>query len=551
MDADNFDAALTAVYDPATSSADLTQIAQQYVDMRYLVAVHPNADAALLNWLDGLGDEFISQAIAMRRAGEPQPAESVAVQPEPSIQPKPTVKRAKILVPVIVGIVVVAIVAVVLWLHYAPSGRFPDHPTSQQSGTAPQMGWWARYGGTGTDEFNAVAAVSGETAGPVVVAVGYTSSTDGDFASKHQGLDGVVAEISTNNEILQSWTLGGDGDDEFYAVAVATDAAGTIYVAGDTSSTDGDFPISHGGNTDAVIVKLTWDGKVVWAKTYGGSGDDSFRGLALMPDGDVVAVGFTTSTDGDFAVTGGRQDAVLAEVTPDGNILWDGTYGDVGNDSFDAVAVNANSDIAAVGKYFTRSGGTTAFVTTIMAMGRAVETRTYGGSGDDEFHGVAWAPDGSVVAVGDTSSTDGDFTRVLGNNPGLSLLNGLAGVIVVIAQSGQLTNVTFPSYSVPYDEYASSLSSVVVTSDGTKTFAGSATLAFAGPSNGPPLGQAVVGALTLDGSVTTAVGGDGNSSFAGITDVGGAVVAVGQTNSTQGDFAASAGTSNAVVALFS
>jgi len=113
-------------------------------------------------------------------------------------------------------------------------------------------------------------------------------------------LDGLVVLMTTDG-ILQSTTyIGGSRSDKIDGVAIAPD--GSIVVVGTTYSSD--FPTSHafqpslGGNGDAFIVVLSADGANLVASSYlGGGGDDASAGVAIDPRGAIWVVGSTASDD--------------------------------------------------------------------------------------------------------------------------------------------------------------------------------------------------------------------------------------------------------------
>src|SRR5258708_10849557 len=80
--------------------------------------------------------------------------------------------------------------------------------------------------------------------------------------------------------------------------ALQRDAAGNLYVGGSV-------PAAHprsDGDIDAFVAKLSSDGsKVLFWTVLSGSQNDSVKALALAPDGSILAVGTTGSTD--FPVT--------------------------------------------------------------------------------------------------------------------------------------------------------------------------------------------------------------------------------------------------------
>jgi hypothetical protein len=62
------------------------------------------------------------------------------------------------------------------------------------------------------------------------------------------------------------------------------------------------------------VARFDLDGNLTWAKTLGGSGDDSFISVTAVAGG-VIAVGSTDSTDGEFPPTKGESDAVVVKIS--------------------------------------------------------------------------------------------------------------------------------------------------------------------------------------------------------------------------------------------
>jgi len=90
-------------------------------------------------------------------------------------------------------------------------------------------------------------------------------------------------------------SLGGTGaESDLFCVAAPE---GGYYVAGTTSSSDGDMTGFNGGTADVWIARITDAGAIVWSKCFGGTGDDTCSALVVTPGGFVLA-GDTTSPDG-------------------------------------------------------------------------------------------------------------------------------------------------------------------------------------------------------------------------------------------------------------
>jgi len=116
-----------------------------------------------------------------------------------------------------------------------------------------------------------------------------------------------VGKESKTNLLNSSWyeTFGGDGNDGFYAVLQAHD--GGCIAAG--------FTTSYGeGSYDAWLVKTNSDGTKEWEKTFGGTGDDRFSFMQLIPDGYII-------------VGQNDNDVWLVKTDENGDIIWDRTFG--------------------------------------------------------------------------------------------------------------------------------------------------------------------------------------------------------------------------------
>jgi uncharacterized delta-60 repeat protein len=152
-------------------------------------------------------------------------------------------------------------------------------------------------------------------------------------------------------------TYGGGGQDSFSPVTVADN--GDIIAAGYTDSTDGDFPATHGqDNDDAMLARFTPTGDLIWAHTYGGTNDEGFYSLAVADNGDIIAIGATSSADGDFPSAHGVDnfDAVIARFTPTGDLIWAHTLGGPDREFFESVTIADNGDIVTAGYTYSSEG---------------------------------------------------------------------------------------------------------------------------------------------------------------------------------------------------
>lgn len=152
--------------------------------------------------------------------------------------------------------------------------------------------------------------------------------------------------------------LGGNNSETAYAVAV--DADGNAYLAGETSSED--FPGSSAIQpavlgVDAVVLKMNAAGTALVYATYlGGDGNDSARGIALDGAGDAYVAGSTQSAD--FPTTpgalqpaiAGPDSAFVTRINAQGSALVYSTFlGASQGESAQAITVDGNGNAYVLG----------------------------------------------------------------------------------------------------------------------------------------------------------------------------------------------------------
>jgi hypothetical protein len=123
-------------------------------------------------------------------------------------------------------------------------------------------------------------------------------------------------------EKLGEYTYGG-ANVESITSAVAT-ADGGAMLAGSSSSdpTNGGF--------DFKVVKVTADGKKEWEKNFGGTQDEFLTTIVAVPDGFLLGgLSYSAAEKGKKAelIASGACDFWLVKIDPNGNYIWDKTYG--------------------------------------------------------------------------------------------------------------------------------------------------------------------------------------------------------------------------------
>ncbi|MEV5891986.1 alpha/beta hydrolase-fold protein [Nonomuraea fuscirosea] len=199
------------------------------------------------------------------------------------------------------------------------------------------------------------------------------------------------------------WTrqFGTAADERLYGVAALPD--GGVLAAGYTK---GDLDGRHPGNgaDDAFVVRLDAAGMVRWLTQFGDpAAADRLYALSAAPDGGAYVAGYTKgSLDGPNA---GDKDAVVARLTPDGALSWIRQYGGPGEDKASgiaagAAAVQVTGSASAALPGTTALGGLDGWIAAYTTDGARQWATTAGGPQDDRLNAVTVTTAGLAVATG-------------------------------------------------------------------------------------------------------------------------------------------------------
>lgn len=149
-----------------------------------------------------------------------------------------------------------------------------------------------------------------------VIVTGYCYSSDYPTVAAYDALfegtyKGVLTKLDSTGAVVFSTYLGGSGDDAFAAIEVIPN--GLIFLTGNTTSFD--FPLEEAidpvfsGGTDAFVLCMDADGTALSYSTFlGGGGYDFGYGLKADTGQNVFLAGYTNSDD--FTVVGPLQDSL-------------------------------------------------------------------------------------------------------------------------------------------------------------------------------------------------------------------------------------------------
>lgn len=230
------------------------------------------------------------------------------------------------------------------------------------------------------------------------------------------------------------WTRTADGGTLAIGKCIAVDAAGNVYTAGvfgSTSDFDSSPAVSNltsNGANDIFLVKTSPQGNFLWAKNFGGSGEDIPSEIALDQVGNIYITGTFVGTadfNPDAGVTNltsaGMEDVFVLKVNASGQLDWaksvGGTDIDEGNaidiDDFDGAVFVFGSfrttidlDPGAGTQNVTSNGSSDIFMLKLSSTGNYITSKTVGSISADRGRDI----------VVDAASGDQFMTGIFGGN---------------------------------------------------------------------------------------------------------------------------------------
>lgn len=290
-----------------------------------------------------------------------------------------------------------------------------------------------KFGPDGSLLWQRAFGANGNAEGVAVAADGSVYVTGGSRAADASAEDLFVTRFSADGALLWFKTWGmPDASEKGQGIAVAPD--GNIVVAGVGPRAGDPFAFQF----DAVVLKVDADGNVIWQRAFGG-GDvaDSRGGVAVGSDGSAyIAGGFQGPGGGNAFI----NDALLLKVSADGTLEWARTWGGKSGDFAEDVAVAPDGNVIFVGgtDSYGQGGGNDAFYLRVSPGGRGSDALTWGSPAIDDARGVGIASDGTI-SIGATTGSPPPYVlasasartsreRLSVSTPTLALVDAVSGV---------------------------------------------------------------------------------------------------------------------------
>jgi len=175
-----------------------------------------------------------------------------------------------------------------------------------------------------------------------IILTGFTTPDFNNF-----NLDRIsVISISLSGSLNWKKKIGATGSGD-YPAAIVDNGNGSFFILGKLLGTIGgsdDASNYYGGNGDAWLINLDYDGNIIWEKNIGGTNLDMGYDMKINSEGYIYIAGMTRSNDYEASQPGmGNLDFWLVKTTNSGDTVYTQKYGGSGND-FACQMVLANTE---------------------------------------------------------------------------------------------------------------------------------------------------------------------------------------------------------------
>ncbi|MGB9796292.1 hypothetical protein [Fervidobacterium gondwanense] len=130
-----------------------------------------------------------------------------------------------------------------------------------------------------------------------------------------------LAKLDKDGNIISKTFFGNDGDEFAYDIIKENDGYVVVGVSSSKS-----FGVR--GRYDALVVRYNEQGKVLWYKVYGGPDwDRAYK--VLKTENGYVTIGDNYAKGGDVSQNFGEHDYWIVNISKDGKIIWDRSFGGI------------------------------------------------------------------------------------------------------------------------------------------------------------------------------------------------------------------------------
>ncbi len=232
-------------------------------------------------------------------------------------------------------------------------------------------------------------------------------------SSKHAGGDYWALKLDSQGTIEWSKYYGGSFTDSPFDAIQTND--GEYIIVGSSDSDDVDIT-NNIGDYDFWVIKISNSGAIIWEKNFGGTQIDEARGIVDSGDGNFLIIGDTRSSDIQISNNKGAADLWLIKITPSGNLIWEKTFGGSSFDAGRSISKTNNNNFiisgssrSTDGNLSNNNGRNDAWILKVDSNGTIINQKTVGGLAIDYCYSAIELDDSTIIAVGETSSAEGDI----------------------------------------------------------------------------------------------------------------------------------------------
>jgi hypothetical protein len=331
------------------------------------------------------------------------------------------------------------------------SGTITSKPDGLQCSGATCTGVFA----TGTQVALMQAATSGAFLGWSGDCTGFGACTVTLDQDRNVG-----AFFGMKGEGLWVVQVGGTGDESAYSVATTSDGNLIAVGQFENTVMVGQQSITSHGSTDVYVAKLeSATGNVLWAKAIGSMNGETVANAVVDNQDNIYIAGTYAGTidlGGGNMLTGyGANDAMVMKLTPTGDIIWARGFGGTDYDYGDSVAVNGNtvafsmryrSSMTVAGSTYTAAYFDIFVVALSATDGSITWDKSVGSSGIDIGYAIQVDGDNNVVLTGRMGNTidfGGGPVDTGGNAKGfIAKYNGATGAYLLAKALGNGSGVS-------------------------------------------------------------------------------------------------------------
>lgn len=239
---------------------------------------------------------------------------------------------------------------------------------------------------------------------------------------RHAGGDIWAIKLDYSGALEWSKYYGGSFTDTPLGVVKTVDNGFIIAASSDSNDVDIN---NNKGTYDFWVLKISSTGNIIWEKSFGGSEIDEARAITTTNDGNFIIVGDTRSNNKDVTINNGAADLWMIKISTEGNLIWEKT---IGGTSFDvARSIYKTQDDGylisgssrSLDNGFANQGQNDALIIKVDSEGSTQWQKTVGGSEIDFLYDAIELNSKTIIAVGESNSSDGDIVENKGFSDGL------------------------------------------------------------------------------------------------------------------------------------